>query len=42
MQQLKGHVKACASTGIAARNLNATTLHGMLGISKTDCSNSEL
>ena len=42
MQQLKGRVQACASTGIAARNLNAPTLHGMLGISKTDCSNSEL
>ena len=42
MKQLKGRVQACASTGIAARNLNAPTLHGMLGLSMTDCSNSEM
>ena len=42
MKQLKGRVQACASTGIAARNLNAPTLHGMLGLSMTDCNNSEM
>jgi hypothetical protein len=42
MQQLAGRVQACASTGIAAQNLNAPTLHGMLGLSQTDCSNSEM
>jgi hypothetical protein len=42
LQQLKGRVQACATTGIAARNLNAPTLHGMLGISQTDCDNSEM
>ena len=42
MKLLKGRVQACASTGIAARNLNAPTLHGMLGLSMTDCSNGEM
>ena len=42
MKQLKGRVQACASTGIAARNVNVPTLHGMLGLSMTDCSNSEM
>lgn len=36
MQRLKGRVQACATTGIAAKNLNAPTLHGMLDLSQTD------
>ena len=36
MKQLNGRVQACASTEIAARNLNAPKLHGMLDLSMTD------
>ena len=42
MLSIKFIIIIIISTGIAARNLNAPTHHGMLGLSIMDCCNSEM